>query len=49
MLVFTGIIFKVGFSLMLITGGLLTYLTKDKEAYDPFWSGMFAAGSLWIS
>jgi len=48
MLVFTGIIFKVGFSLMLITGGLLTYLTKDKEAYDPFWSGMFAAGSLWI-
>jgi hypothetical protein len=48
LLVFTGILFPVDFSLMLIMGGLLTYVAQDKEEWDPFWSGVFAAASLWM-
>jgi hypothetical protein len=48
LLVFTGLLFPIQFSLMLIAGGLLTYVPYDKQEWDPFWSGVFAAGSLWI-
>lgn len=47
-LVFTGLLFNVDQSLMLICGGLLTLLVKDKSRWEPFWSGVFAAGSLLI-
>lgn len=46
LLVFTGLLFPVDFSLMLILGGSLTYIAQDKEEWDPFWSGVFAAASL---
>lgn len=48
LLVFTGLLFPVDFSLMLILGGMLTYVAQDKEEWDPFWSGVFAAASLWM-
>lgn len=48
MLVFTGLLFPIDFSLMLILGGLLTSIQDNKEEWDPFWSGVFAAGSLWM-
>ena len=48
LLVFTGLLFPVDYSLMLIAGGLLTYVAQDKEEWDPFWSGVFAATSLWM-
>ncbi len=43
-----GILMPAEASLMLIIGGLSTYLVKDKEEYYPFWSGVFAANSLWM-
>lgn len=43
-----GILMPADVSLMLIAGGLSTYLVKDKEEYYPFWSGVFAANSLWM-
>lgn len=48
LLVFTGLLFPVDFSLMLIVGGSLTYVAQDKDEWDPFWSGVFAATSLWM-
>lgn len=48
LLVFTGLLFPVQYSLMLIGGGLITLFAQDKEDWDPFWSGVFAAGSLLI-
>ncbi|KKT24230.1 MAG: hypothetical protein UW09_C0001G0293 [candidate division TM6 bacterium GW2011_GWF2_43_87] len=47
-LVFTGLLFSVEHSLLLIIGGLLTLLVRKKEAMDPFWSGVYAAGALSI-
>ena len=43
-----GILMPPDVSLMLILGGCLTYLVKNKEEYYPFWSGVFAANSLWM-
>lgn len=43
-----GILMPPDVSLMLILGGWSTYLVKDKEEYYPFWSGVFAANSLWM-
>lgn len=43
-----GILMPPHYSLVLILGGLSTYLVKDKEEYYPFWSGVFAANSLWM-
>lgn len=48
LLVIGGLLMPPELSLCLIIGGLLTYLVEDKEKYYPFWSGMFAAGSLWM-
>lgn len=47
MLVLGGILMPINYSLGLIVGGMLTYLTKDRESWDPFWSGVFAANSIW--
>lgn len=43
-----GILMSPDLSLMLILGGLSTYLTTDREYFYPFWSGVFAANSLWM-
>ena len=43
-----GILMPPEVSLLLIFGRLSTYLVKDKEQYYPFWSGVFAANSLWM-
>lgn len=48
MLVLGGILMPTNLSLVLIAGGLSTYLTEDKEKFYPFWSGVFAANSLWM-
>ncbi len=48
MLLLGGILMPVNYSFMLILGGLSTYLVRDKEAYYPFCSGVFAANSLWM-
>jgi hypothetical protein len=47
-LVFTGLLFPYDFSFMLIAGGLMSYLVHDKEYFEPFASGVFAANSLWM-
>lgn len=46
LLVIGSLLMQPELSFSLIVGGLLTYLVKNKEAYYPFWSGMFAASSL---
>lgn len=43
-----GILMPINYSLMLVLGGLSTYLVRDKESYYPLCSGMFAANSLWM-
>lgn len=48
LLVFTGLLFPIDFSLMLIIGGGLTFIAQDKDEWDPFWSGVFAAASFWM-
>ncbi len=47
-LVLGGLFMSVDFSLILIIGGLLPKICKDPEEYYPFWSGVFAASSLWM-
>ena len=47
-LVFGGLLMGLDTSLMLIAGGLSTYLVKDKEEHYPFWSGVYATNSIWI-
>jgi hypothetical protein len=47
-LVLGGILMQPTVSLMLISGGLLAMLVKNKEDYYPLWSGVFAANSLWM-
>lgn len=47
-LVLGGLLMPLDWSLILIASGLSTYLVKDKEAQYPFWSGVFAASSLWM-
>lgn len=47
-LVLGGLLMPYDFSMMLVMGGLLTYITSQPEEWHPFWSGMFAASSLWM-
>jgi len=47
-LVFGGLLMPVNLVIGLVFGGLCTKLTKDKEAWYPFWSGVFAANSIWM-
>lgn len=48
MLVLGGLLMPLNISLGLIVGGLSALYTKDKERLYPFWSGVFAANSLWM-
>lgn len=43
-----GILSPPEYTFMLVLGGMSTYLVKDKEEWYPFWSGVFAANSLWM-
>lgn len=43
-----GILMPPTISLMLISGGLLTYLTKNKEFLYPVLSGVSAGNSIWM-
>jgi len=47
-LVFSGLLFPVTFSAMLIIGGMLTKVTRNTKAWEPLFSGIFAANSLWL-
>lgn len=47
-LILSGILMPLNLSIGLIVGGLLTKVVKDKEELYPFWSGVFAANSVWM-
>jgi hypothetical protein len=47
MLVFGGLLMPLNYSLGLILGGFSTYLVSDTARWEPFWSGVFAANSIW--
>jgi len=47
-LVLGGILMPISISMGLIIGGLCTLFTKDREQWYPFWSGVFAANSVWM-
>ncbi len=48
MLVLGGLLMPINFSLGLVIGGLLTLFVKEREEWEPFWSGVFASNSLWM-
>lgn len=48
MLVLSGLLMPINVSISLITGGLLAVWIKHKEEWYPFWSGVFAAHSIWM-
>lgn len=49
MLVLGGLLMPIDFSLGLIGGGLCALLmAAQREKYYPFWSGVFAANSIWM-
>lgn len=47
MLVLGGLIMPLNHSIVLMAGGFTALMFKNKEEWIPFWSGVFAAGSLW--
>lgn len=48
MLVLGGLLMPLDISIGLIFGGLVGYLTKNKDKWYPFWSGVFASHSIWM-
>ncbi len=48
MLVLGGLLMPINISLGLIFGGFLTKLVESREEWEPFWSGVFAANSIWM-
>ncbi len=48
MLVLGGLLMPLNISIGLVVGGFATRLVKDKEDWYPFWSGVFAANSVWM-
>jgi hypothetical protein len=48
LLVLGGILMPINISLGLIFGGILAIFSRDRSSWDPFWSGVFAANSLWM-
>jgi hypothetical protein len=46
-MVLGGIVMPIGLSIPLILGGLIG-VCHDKEKWQPFWSGIFAANSIWM-
>jgi hypothetical protein len=47
-MVLGGLLMPLDWSVILVVSGLSTYLTPDRESQYPFWSGIFAANSLWM-
>lgn len=47
-LVLGGLLMPYDISLILIAGGFSTYLIRKPQEQVPFWSGVFAASSLWM-
>jgi len=47
-LVLGGLLMPINISFGLIIGGALSLLSKKKEEWYPFWSGVFASNSLWM-
>lgn len=45
-LVLGGLLMPINMSVGLIFGGMLTLLCKNREDWEPFWSGVFASDSL---
>ncbi len=48
MLVLGGLLMPLSLSLGLVIGGFSSRLVADREAWEPFCSGMFAANALWM-
>ncbi|HEX2977696.1 MAG TPA: OPT/YSL family transporter [Candidatus Babeliales bacterium] len=46
MLVLGGLLMPFTYSIGLIIGGCLSFMVKDREEWEPFWSGVFAANSI---
>lgn len=47
-LVLGGLLMPINISIGLIFGGILTSFVKDREEWEPFWSGVFASNSIWM-
>jgi len=47
-LVFSGLLFSIELSLLLILGAMLASCVNDKKQWEPLFSGIFAANSLWL-
>jgi hypothetical protein len=47
-MVLGGLLMPTNLALPLVLGGLSSIFAKDKESQYPFWSGIFAANSLWM-
>lgn len=47
-MVLGGILMPIHWSFVLVVSGLTTYITKNPDDHYPFWSGVFAANSLWM-
>lgn len=47
-MVLGGLLMPTELALPLVFGGLSSLLVNNKEAHYPFWSGIFAANSLWM-
>lgn len=48
MWVLGGLLMPIDITIGLTAGALLTKLTKQPDEWAPFWSGVFAANSLWM-
>ena len=48
LLVLGGLFMPINITLGLVIGGLGALLVKNKEEWYPFWSGVYAANSIWM-
>jgi len=48
MLVLGGLLMPLNMSISLVFGGFLTMLVKKRQDWEPFWSGVFTANSIWM-
>lgn len=48
LLVLGGLLMPIDYSLALIAGGFISYYLMDQKEGEPFWSGVFAANSIWM-
>jgi hypothetical protein len=48
MLVLGGLLMPLNMSISLVFGGFLASFTNKRQEWEPFWSGVFAANSLWM-